>query len=309
MPEDYTTHPMMPARSSGPSLKLVVGLALLAFVGGAALTGYLVWDNKLLLSVNSAAEPARVLTSIPASAQPPAATTQTAGTALPATAAQTGQEARLGQIEQRLARIDLQAAAIEGNTARAEALLIAFAARRAIEKGAPLGYLADQLKLRFGDAQPAAVQTVIAAAQQPVTLDLLSGQLDTMATNLTRAPQNESGWARIKREMSSLFVIRHDDRPSSRPEERLDRAKLMLRTGQVEAAIAEVSQLPGSGAFAQSWMAAANRYAGAQRSLDLIETTALLAADKLRTASGQPVRQASPAGPVVTPPPVSANSF
>ena len=60
-------------------------------------------------------------------------------------------------LEQRLARIDLQANAEEANTSHAEALLVAFAARRATERGAPLGYLEDQLKLRFGDALPVTV--------------------------------------------------------------------------------------------------------------------------------------------------------
>ncbi|NCU13129.1 MAG: hypothetical protein GXC70_13405, partial [Sphingomonadaceae bacterium] len=42
-------------------------------------------------------------------------------------------EQQVAALEQRLARIDLQAAAAEGNTARAEALLVALAARRAID--------------------------------------------------------------------------------------------------------------------------------------------------------------------------------
>lgn len=308
MPEDYISRPVMPARRSVPSLKLVVGSASLAFLGGAALIGYLVWDNKLPLFNTTANEPAQMVSAERMPSSSPEEKAVPTAIPAPVLPAQTVAEARLGQIEQRLARIDLQATAAEGNTARAEALLIAFAARRAIEKGAPLGYLADQLNVRFGDAQPTAVQRVIAAGAQPVTLDQLSGQLDSMAATLTKAPQNESGWARIKREMSSLFVVRHADDTTARPEERLDRAKLMLRTGQVEKAVVEVSQLPGSAAGA-SWIGAANRYAGAQRALDLIETTALLSADKLRTASGQAVRQGSPAGPADIPTTVPAESF
>ena len=46
--------------------------------------------------------------------------------------------------EQRLSRIDLQATAASGNAARAEGLLIAFAARRMIDKGEPLGFLEER---------------------------------------------------------------------------------------------------------------------------------------------------------------------
>src|SRR5690606_34403984 len=91
----------------------------------------------------------------------------TAGTELapdpragPVAEQQGGLDQRIAAMEQRLARLDLQAAAAEGNAARAEGLLIAFAARRSIERGAQLGYLADQLQLRFGNAQPVAVRTV-----------------------------------------------------------------------------------------------------------------------------------------------------
>src|SRR3546814_8952066 len=59
---------------------------------------------------------------------------------------QGGLDQRLAAAQQRLARLDLQAQAAAGNAARAEGLLIAFASRRAIERGVELGYLADQLR-------------------------------------------------------------------------------------------------------------------------------------------------------------------
>ena len=46
--------------------------------------------------------------------------------------------------------------------------LVAFAARRTIERGQSLGYLETQLRVRFGSTQQAAVDRVIAAAQKPV---------------------------------------------------------------------------------------------------------------------------------------------
>jgi hypothetical protein len=63
----------------------------------------------------------------------------------PSTAAiartQGAMETRVQQLEDKLNRLDLEAAAASGNAVRAEALLVAFAARRVVERGAPLGYL------------------------------------------------------------------------------------------------------------------------------------------------------------------------
>jgi hypothetical protein len=306
MPDDYFSMPPTRPARSGPSLKVLFGAVMLAFAGGAALVGYLLWDGKVTIrddgfaimssepSPSASASLAAPLPSAAPSASP-AATTASAGPA----------EQRIEMLEQRLARLDLQAAAAEGNAARAEGLLIAFAARRAIERGAPLGYLEDQLKLRFSAAQPAAVRTVIEAASRPVTIDQLLGQLDAMNAKLTDAPVNESGWQRLRRELSGLFVVRHDDTPSVDPARRMERARLMLRTGQVDAAVDEVARMPGA-ASAADWIEAAHRYAGAERALDLIETTALLDPDKLRTASGRSVKQPSPAGPGPAVPPQGA---
>ncbi len=282
--------PSFAARRRGPSLRLLGGLVLLAFMGGAALVGWLVWGDKLTITKDL------VIETKPAATAPFAAVPNAAPSAAPVPVDQF--EQRITALEQRLTRIDLQAAATEGNTARAEALLVAFASRRAIDRGVQLGYLADQLKLRFGDAQPNAVATVIDSAAQPVTLDQLAGQLDALEPTLTQVPADEDGWAQLKREVAGLFVIRRGDSPSAKPQNRLDRARLLLRTGQFDAAIKEVQAMPGA-AGAQAWMAAAQRYAMAQRALDLIETTALLEPAKLKTGSGVPVAQTSPAAPTL----------
>jgi hypothetical protein len=199
---------------------------------------------------------------------------------------------RIAALEQRLTRLDLQAAATEGNTARAEALLVALATRRAIERGASLGYLETQLKLRFGDAQANSVATLIANAQRPVTIDQLSSDLEA----LLGTPANEGGWQRFTRELSGLFVVRRGDAPSAQPDARLDRARLMLRSGQVETALAEVQRLPGASA-AGDWVNAARRYAASQKALDLIETAALLEPEKLRNGTGVAVQQPGPGAP------------
>lgn len=287
MPDEYLSQSPPLVRRNGPSLRAVMGTSLLAFIGGGLLVGWLVWDGRVTLD-------SELLDNGPAASAPRLAGLPAPGTAPTLAASEAamvgGMDERIAALEQRLTRIDLQAAASEGNTARAEALLVAFAARRALERGAPLGYLADQLKLRFGEAQPGAVATVIDTAQNPVTLDRLAGQFDALAPTLINAPRGESGWDQFTRELSGLFVIRHGDGPSARPEQRLERIRVLLRTGQIDAALADVERLPGAAA-AGEWSNAARRYAAGQRALDLIETTALIDTQRLKTASGAPVEQ------------------
>ncbi|MEL1250900.1 hypothetical protein [Aurantiacibacter gilvus] len=205
-----------------------------------------------------------------------------------------GLDSRVAAMEQRLTRLDIQAQSAAGNAARAEGLLIAFAARRAIERGAPLGYLADQLRLRFGEARPNAVQTVIDAAQNPVTLDRLIARLDGLAPSLTDAPPNEGLMTWLGREISEIFVVRREDTPSPVAERRLERARLFLESGRVEAAVSEVRNLPNAGE-AEEWIADAERFAAAERALETLETAAVLDPRELRDGGGERVEQRSPA--------------
>ena len=208
---------------------------------------------------------------------------------------QGGLDQRLAAMEQRLARLDLQAQAAAGNVARAESLLIAFAARRAIERGAPLGYLGDQLRLRFGDALPNAVAAVRELGENPITVDQLIARLEALAPQLAETPSGEGLLPRIGRELSQLFVIRTEETPSPRAESRLERARLFLESGRVSVAAAEVANMPNSGEAAE-WIADAERYARAQQALELLETTAILEPRRLRDGSGNLVEQPSPAG-------------
>ena len=206
---------------------------------------------------------------------------------------QGGLDQRVAALEQRIARLNLRAAAAAGNAARAEGLLISFAARRAIERGAPLGYLGDQLRLRFGDALPNAVQTVLAAGENPITLDQLLARLDGLAPVLSQTPADEGMLSWLGSELSQLFVVRREETPSPRAESRLQRARLFLESGRTEAAISEVRNLPNAGEAAE-WIADAERYAAAQRALELLETTAILEPRELRDGAGNPVEQPSP---------------
>lgn len=200
---------------------------------------------------------------------------------------------RLELFEARLRQLDLQARAAAGNAARAEGLLIAFATRRAIERGAELGYLADQLRLRFGDGWPNAVATIIGMSRDPVTLDQLIFRLEGLEPQLRNATE-EPSLDRLRRELSELFIVRRESSPSPQPMRRMERARLFLESGRYESAIEEVQNMPGAAA-AERWIADTRRYAATQRAIDLIETGALLEPGRLRDDSGRTVTDPSPA--------------
>lgn len=224
----------------------------------------------------------------------------TQGTGQPAPTPANGQlaavgtvEARLAMLEDRFSRIDAQASAAAGNAARAESLLVALAVRRTIDRGEPLRYLASQLSMRFANAQPAAVATVVQFARNPVTLDELSARLLALAPDLAGTSANESVWAAARRNVTGLFTVHRERSSVMTPDARIERANLMLRSGRIQEAMAEVDRLPGAG-NADTWMADARRYAEAQQALDLLETTAMLEPDRLRDGAGNAVTQPSP---------------
>ena len=185
--------------------------------------------------------------------------------------------ARVAELEQRLSRITLEAESASGNASRAEGLLVAFAVRRALDRGLSLGYLDAQLRLRFGDDQPNAVKTIIETSREPVTLEQLRTELDTLAPQLVGRGGDDNGslWTGFRRELSELFVVRAAGTQSPRASERLERARRYLGAGQADKAIAEVEAMPGA-AMANDWLIDARRYHEARRALDLIETAAIL---------------------------------
>jgi len=283
--------------------------ALIAFLLGAGLVGYLAWHGDL----------AKVLPPRQGSDQSAAANRGSSATGdgaaqatLPAASqpqqAVVSLEARLAMLEDRFSRLDFKADAASGNAARAEGLLIASAARRLVERGEPLGYVSDQLQLRFADAQPQAVATITSFARNPVTIDQLTARLEALAPDLTDTSQDTNFLDRARQELTSLFTVHSDSPTLMTPASRIDRAKLMLTSRRIGNAIDEVERLPGA-ETANKWIADARRFDDAQHALDLIETTAMLEPRRLKDGSGQDVEQPSPIAtpqpsPSLTPAPV-----
>ena len=267
----------------------VLALPLIAFIAGIAAMGWVLanWNTAAaFIGVRPAPLPPPVQAA-PAPAPAPAAAVQA-----PAPGAETQRlvldpetTRRVNRLEQRVAEIDNQSRAAAGNADRAEGLLVAFAARRALDRGVALGYIEGLLRQRFGETQRQAVATIITASRDPVTLEELQDGLKEVGPELTGAGADQNWWNALRAELGELVSIRKAGTPSTIPAERSQRAERRLESGQAEVALAEVLRLPGRD-NATDWIAKARRYVAARRALDTIETAALL---EPRTAAA-PVR-------------------
>jgi len=295
------------SRRKAASKNGIIIASLASFVLGAGVVGYYWWnrdaDEPMMVASAIIGDSPTDVAGDESAIEAPASTTtdaaEAAETAVEAAEAvervaeqQGGLDQRLAAAEQRLTRLDLQTQSAASNAARAEALLIAFATRRSLERGAELGYLADQLRIRFGDRWPNAVRTLISFSRDPVRLDQLMARLEGVGPHLTEG-EKPTSWEDFKRELSDLFVIRRHDTPSSQPEKRLERARQALESGRIDTAIGEVQKMPGA-ADAEGWIADAIRYREAMGALDIIETAAVVDQSGLRDGAGNPINQPLP---------------
>lgn len=268
MNEDMTP----PATARSRSVRGLVIFALVCFVIGIAAMGWLL----------SQWTPARDLLLGPPPA-PPVAVAPVAPPAPlpPEDEVQATTEEHMAKIEEKLAIIDQQADSASNDASRAERMMIAFAARRAIERGAALGYLEGALLRQFGSTDANAVATIIKGARAPVTLEQLEEGLDTAHFSLI-AVGSDTGWfSRIWADMGNLAVIKREGENRLTPEQQYDRARRALERDRVEVAIREVETLPG-GVEAKPWLDRARRYVQVRKALDRLEAITL-------AVSGPPV--------------------
>jgi len=186
---------------------------------------------------------------------------------------------QIGQLQARLQRVESESQEVRGTAGRADALLIAFAARRAIERGVGLGYLEPLLLDRFGADHSQAVATIVSGSRTPLRLTNLIAQYQDLEPALVGPPPNEGLWTGIKRGLSSLVTVRRSDKPSTEPKARYDRALSHLMAGEVDSALAETMRLPGA-PRAGDWINSARRYIAVHRALDEIESAAIVGSPK-----------------------------
>lgn len=287
MDDVYTTAPR--ARRSWRMILIVALLSLVAGLGLAGwgvskspmLRGWLFGETTNKLAPTITYTPRAVAPPLPSVTTPNAITTDIAG--------------RMAELEARVAKVE-SAAVGAHDSARAESLLIAFAARRALDRGMALGYVEGQLTQYFGQSQPRAVAMIIEAARQPVTLDGLKAGLDAVAPKLVSVDADEGIWDSVKRGFSSLIIVRDSSTPSPEPVDRVARAQAMIAAGRVDQALAEIARLPNR-AQAAAWMTGARRHIEAYRALDLLEAAAIMNAPAKETS---PATTEAPIAPAVT---------
>lgn len=252
-----------PRRARGWTATLAWVLLLLIAGAALAVWGLSRWDAgaRLLGIAPSPAAPV----AIRAVPQP----------ALAAPAADQAALARIAELETRLRAVETTSRRAAGSVGRADALLVAFASRRAIDRGVPLGYLEGLLADRFGEQHPRAVAAIINASREPVTLEQLTADYERLAPALRRGAPDEGLLQGLQRELASLVAIRRASTPSGKPQARFERALAQLHNGHVDGALAETMRLPGA-ARAADWAGRARRYIIAHRALDEIESAALL---------------------------------
>ncbi|HKC01792.1 MAG TPA: hypothetical protein VKC17_00635 [Sphingomicrobium sp.] len=249
------------------SARLLIGLVLIIVGAGVATWGLAHYQPAArFLGVAPVTKPIALVTPKPVVLNPAAAQLM---------AQPEADNARIAGLEARLGRVESATERAEGFAGRADALVVAFAARRAIDRGVALGYLEQLLVDRFGAQHQSAVATIVTASHQPVRLNDLITEYEALGPDLRRGGPQESWWTGIRREFGSLVEVHRADRPSANPDARYNRALQRLSTGEVDQALAETMRLPGA-AKAGDWVGKARRYVAAHRALDEIESAALL---------------------------------
>ena len=252
----------------GWGARILIGLTLI-LAGAAAATWGLARSDEAARLLGVADKPAPLAASPPKAGQrlmtPPSAPVDVA------------EQQRLDQLEQRLSRVESVTQRAAGSAGRADSLLIAIAARRAIDRGVALGYLERLLVDRFGPGHERAVATIVTGARDPVLLNQLIVDFEALGPELRRGGPGEDWWSGLKRELGSIVSVRSARRPAPTPDARYERAVQRLQAGDVDRALAETMRMPGA-ANAQAWIADARRYITIHRALDEIESAALMPA-------------------------------
>jgi hypothetical protein len=264
-------------RTTNWTARLAWGLLLLAAGAALATWGLSRWDAGARFFGVAGRQPLQIV-------RQPVSPTAVPQPVIPSLGA--ADASRIAALETRLANLESTARAAAGSAGRADAMLIAFAARRAIDRGVALGYLEPLLVQRFGGQHQAAVATVITTSRDPVKLDSLVAEYEALGPALRGGGPEEGWWDAFRRELGTIVSVHRADMPSPQPQARYDRALARLETGEVDLALAETMRLPGA-ANAGPWIVRARRYIAAHRALDEIESGALLGAGSPPLPVGQ----------------------
>ena len=273
--------PIRPSPSGGVKFRTIILLLLIAFIGGIISAGWAITRYDIFQTGNSA--PSIVMdrniikeSGTADSETKPSQSAELARTAANQKTAIDNQSIRepINNLGESLPPNDTRSQQASATVDRAESMLIAISARRAVDSGSALGYLEHELRLKFGNSNPDDVRAITDASNNPVRLATLQNQLDS-ASDILLSPSNDATiWDVIKKEMGELFVIRKAGSQPPQADRRLARIKTALANRDIETAILEMEKMPGAGS-ARDWIALAKRYMRVQQALDAIEKTAL----------------------------------
>jgi len=254
----------------GWGARILIALALI-LAGAAAATWGLARSQEAarLLGVTPSST-ARAATVLPAAGQGSRAVADS-----PTPGADRSATARIAELEERLSRVENASLRAAGSAGRADNLLIAVAARRAIDRGVALGFLERLLVDRFGSSHQRAVATVVTGAREPVMLNALIADYELLGPQLRRGGPGEGWWSGFKRELGAIVTVHSARRPAATPDVRFERALRRLQAGDVDQALAETMRMPGANS-ASAWVDDARRYIAVHRALDEIEAAALM---------------------------------
>ena len=259
----------MPGQQGGMGwgARLLIAFALI-LAGAAAATWGLARSERAARLLGVAEGPTPIVSTQAVSARPaPAQRTPAAD--------QDPEPSRIAALEHRLGQLENATERVEGSAGRADNLLIAAAARRAIDRGVSLGYLERLLTERFGARHRGAVATIVTSAREPVRLNDLIAGYEALGADLRRGGPQDGWWTGFKRELGSIVQVHSAKRHSLAPDVRYQRALRRLQSGDVDEALAETMRLPGADG-ASEWVGQARRYIAAHRALDEIESVALM---------------------------------
>jgi hypothetical protein len=235
--------------SSKPIVKVLFAVLAIA----AIIMGYLYWsDSNNLSETDLVRESDQVAVGVPGNDQ------------VTVSEPIISSSQRVDNPERFLERMNTQSQSAIDAALKSEAILLALATRRRVERGQDLGQLDKQLRSRFEQNWPEEVETVVNFSKDPVTFDNLvlglemidQGQKETIGVGL---------WTKLAEQFQELFVQRSSG---------LEQVRILLENKNLELAIIEVRQLVNT-VSAKDWLTDAERYLEAMEALDRIENAAL----------------------------------
>jgi len=196
------------------------------------------------------------------------------------------------QVAMLTARVDASAAATQATLASAahdaqaaQSVLLLGMTRRALEKGERLPAAVPgaevALQARFGASHGAALTSVLALGNAPVTARSLGRDLTLLAPRLTgSAVAADAGWwDRLTTSLSSIVRVRETGSAAVDPVDRIATTQAALAIGNVDGAVLQIAALPADKRrLAYGWLASAARLRTGMRALAVLESAALTSA-------------------------------